>query len=94
MKSGAAEVDPRGLMREAYRMDIGPAEARSIFLDWAIGLPDEDAGAAIDRLLATLGAAHPEHPMTAVLREGRERGPATARRRGGRRRDASDPTTG
>ncbi len=94
MDDGAAEVDPRGLMREAYRMDIGPAEARSIFLDWALGLPGEDAGGAIDRLLATLGAAYPEHPMTAVLREGRDGGPATARRRGGRRREAPDRTTG
>ena len=34
---GNLDIDPRGLIYEAYRMDIGPEESRSIFLDWALG---------------------------------------------------------
>ncbi len=69
MPEAEPDVDPRGLIREAYRMAIGPAECRSIFLDWALGL--ETAGPAeIARLLAIWGPSHPDHPMTAVLREG------------------------
>jgi len=39
--------DPKGLIRESYRIEgIGMAECRSIFLDWALSLPDgADAGA-------------------------------------------------
>ncbi len=82
MTDAEPELDPRGLIREAYRMAIGPAECRSIFLDWAIGL--EPAGPAeVARLLAIWGPRHPEHPMTAVLREGAEHaaGPRPRRRR-------------
>jgi hypothetical protein len=33
--------DPKGLMREAYRIDgITGGECRTIFLDWALSLPD------------------------------------------------------
>jgi hypothetical protein len=74
--------DPRGLMLEAYRMDLAPAEARAIFLDWALGLPEGGGAAEIARLLARYGAAQPGHPMTAVLREGLE----APRRRPRRRR--------
>ncbi|MFT3972921.1 MAG: hypothetical protein QM699_05595 [Amaricoccus sp.] len=77
--------DPRGLIREAYRMEIGPAEARTIFLDWALGLVAGDGRAEIARLLARHGAAAPEHPMTAVLREGLEP-PRDGRPRARRRR--------
>lgn len=51
-------------------MEIGPAEARSIFLDWMLGLPEGDPRAEIERLLARYGTSAPDHPMTAVLREG------------------------
>lgn len=87
MAEAEPELDPRGLIREAYRMEIGPAECRSIFLDWAIGL--ESAGPAeVARLLARYGPSHPEHPMTAVLREGVERAgaPPPRRRRPPRKR--------
>lgn len=81
------DVDPRGLIREAYQMAIGPAECRSIFLDWAIGL-DTAGPAEVARLLAIWGPIHPEHPMTAVLREGAERAghprPRRSRAPGGR----------
>lgn len=78
--------DPKALIREAYRIEgIGAPECRSIFLDWALSMP-EHAGAPvlIRRLLARYGAEHPDHPMTAVLREGLENADAP-RRRGGRR---------
>ena len=71
--------DPKGLIREAYRIEgIGAAECRSIFLDWALG-HDGEARPAIERLLA----GRPEHPMTAVLREALAE-PVIRGRRGGR----------
>jgi hypothetical protein len=74
--------DPSGLIAEAYRIaGIGPTECRSIFVDWA--LKTDDPAAAAVRLLALHGPAHPEHPMTALLREARGAPPAP-RRRGGR----------
>jgi len=76
--------DPRGLIREAYRIEgIGPGDCRSIFLDWALGLAaEEDAKARIGSLLGRYGDEHPHHPMTEVLREGLSR-TAPRGRRGG-----------
>lgn len=76
-------VDPRGLIFEAYRMEIGAAEARSIFLDWAVGLPGGVGPSEVEQLMARYGSEHPDHPMTEVLREGLARPP---RPRGRRRR--------
>ncbi|MFG6561479.1 hypothetical protein [Sulfitobacter sp. 1A15299] len=75
--------DPKGLIRESYRMEgIGPAECRSIFLDWALSLPEgQDSAAAIARLLERHRAAV-DHPMTQVLRDGQTT-LTTPRRRGG-----------
>ena len=72
--------DPRGLIRESYRMEgIGPAECRSIFLDWATTIPGDDLRPRVARLLAE----RPEgHPMTAVLRAALDP-PARTGRRGG-----------
>jgi hypothetical protein len=80
----ADPADPKGLVREAYRIDgIGGAECRSILIDWALSLPaGQDAQDALRILLDRYGAAS-DHPMTAVLREGLDNAPA-ARRRGGR----------
>lgn len=77
--------DPRGLIREAFRMDgISEAECRSVFLDWALGLPDGlDPAEAILGLLEDHAAAPPEHPMRRVLEEGL----AAPRRRLRRRRE-------
>ena len=77
--------DPKGLVREAYRIEgIGPAECRSIFIDWALSLPvGADTGAALVSLIARHAEA-PDHPMTAVLREGLSRSAEPPRRRGGR----------
>ncbi|SFE19132.1 hypothetical protein [Roseivivax sediminis] len=74
-------ADPRGVIREAYAIEgIGPEDCRSIFLDWALTVPAEaDTEALIRTLLARHGT--PDHPMTAVLREGL--GTVRPRRRGG-----------
>ena len=78
--------DPKGLIREAYRIEgiTGP-ECRSIFLDWALSLPTEvDTHGAIQRLLAR--APDPAHPMTEVLTEGLKTMEAPRRRGGWRSR--------
>ncbi|MEI4470061.1 hypothetical protein [Frigidibacter sp. MR17.24] len=78
--------DPKGLIRESYRIEgIGAAECRSIFLDWALSLPAGVAPeAAMGRLAARHGVLAPTHPMTALLAEGRLPAPtAAAGRRGG-----------
>lgn len=79
------EMDPKALIREAYRIDgIGPGECRSIFLDWALSVPDAaDVRARIERLLAQYAGEPEDHPMTQVLREGLQKA-AAPRRRGGR----------
>lgn len=78
--------DPKGLIYESYRIDgIGEPECRSIFLDWAIGVPVEaDSRAWIAALLESHGRDHPDHPMTHVLREA-----LVAPQRRGRRGGAS-----
>lgn len=79
------QADPKGLIREAYRIEgIGAAECRSILLDWALSVPmDAEHGNLIRQLIAAYGAEHPGHPMTMTLREGLET-PQMPRRRGGR----------
>ncbi len=69
---GDLEVDHKGLIREAYRIEgITAPECRSIFLDWALSLPEgQDSTAAMRQLLDLYGAGTPDHPMTAVLTEG------------------------
>lgn len=82
------DPDPRGLIRESYRIDgIGAAECRSIFLDWAISVPN----GAVERLLvAALLERHeplaPDHPMTQVLREALAPGDQPRRKGGARGR--------
>lgn len=75
--------DPKGLMLEAYRIDgIGMAECRTIFLDWALSLPE---GMEAQRAIAVLMQRHgaqTDHPMTQVLREGLEQSARTGRRGG------------
>ena len=83
MPADDLDIDPRGLIREAYRMDIGAPDCRTIFFDWALGRPDGSGREEIAALLAHYGPAHPDHPMTAVLREGLEPAAAPPRRRGG-----------
>ena len=84
MKPGQSELDPKGLIYEAYRIvGISAAECRSIFMDWALTLPDEmNTHQALRSLLARHEDGAPTHPMTIVLRAGLT-GIATPRRRGG-----------
>ncbi|MFO7920272.1 hypothetical protein DZD18_03545 [Rhodobacteraceae bacterium W635] len=76
--------DPKALIFEAYRIEgISDGECRSIFMDWALSLPDPEPLPHIAALLARYAANNPDHPMTAVLREA-EAAPPKAARRGGR----------
>jgi hypothetical protein len=82
MKRESAD-DPKGLIYEAFRMDIGKPECRSIFLDWALSLPvGQETGPALKRLADTYGESHPGHPMLEVVNEGLA-GLQAPRRRGG-----------
>ncbi|MEM9582027.1 MAG: hypothetical protein AAGA08_02835 [Pseudomonadota bacterium] len=85
------EHDPKGLIREAYRIDgITAGECRTIFLDWALSVPmGQEMTGHIDNLLLQYAGMHPDHPMTGVLREGQQASPRPKRRggRSGRRAD-------
>ncbi|MAC79250.1 MAG: hypothetical protein CML66_14440 [Rhodobacteraceae bacterium] len=82
-------LDPKGLIRESYRIEgITPGECRSIFLDWALGLPIEtDTETARQALLTRFQVSRPDHPMTDVLREGLGDAARPRRRGGWRSRD-------
>ena len=82
----AATLDPRGLIKDSYAIaGITEPQCRSIFLDWAIGVPaGQEMRPMVAELLAIYVGDHPDHPMTGVLRDGLgDAGPA--RRRGGRK---------
>ena len=54
MKTLGEADDPKGLIREAYRIDgIGAGECRSIFMDWALSI-DGAAQPALRRLLVSV----------------------------------------
>lgn len=84
--------DPKALIREAYAIaGISLEECRSIYLDWALSLPETaDTRALSEKLGARYGAMAPDHPMTGVLREGAARMTRPARRGGwqGRRSES------
>lgn len=77
--------DPKGLIREAYRIDgITAGECRTIFLDWALGLPNgTDAKPAVQALLVAYADQSADHPMTQTLVAALNDAPVP-RRRGGR----------
>lgn len=83
MNKGDA-LDPKGLIHESYRIDgIAASECRTIFLDWALSLPDgQDSRDVLAQLIERYASAAPDHPMTHVMREGLER-MERPRRRGG-----------
>lgn len=76
--------DPRGLVRESYRIEgITAPDCRVIFLDWALSLAvDADMNRAIGAMLDKYAQAAPDHPMTATLRAGLAEA-ALPQRRGG-----------
>jgi hypothetical protein len=79
------DLDPKGLIRESYRIEgITIEECRSIFLDWALGVPGDIPPQ--DRIRALLGiyGDNIDHPMTVVLTAGLKSAEAP-RRRGGRK---------
>ncbi len=80
-----AEADPKGLVRESYRIDgITPGECRSIFMDWALSIPvNATVPDSVRVLIATYAVAEPDHPMSAVLHQALT-APDAPRRRGGR----------
>lgn len=79
------EADPKGLVRESYRIDgITAGECRSIFVDWALSLPvDAPIKDAVRTLMAEYALGAPDHPMSAVLKDGLL-SPDAPKRRGGR----------
>jgi hypothetical protein len=84
-------ADPKGLIREAFRIDgITEAECRSIFVDWALSVADDDPRSLIESLIEKHGDAPEDHPMREVLKEGLA-APPRARRRGGRAARISQP---
>lgn len=80
--------DHKDLILESYRIDgITEGECRSIFLDWALSLPESmDTRDTIQLLLERYQPDNPDHPMTKVLTEGLERAQAPRRRGGWRSR--------
>ncbi|MDG1127618.1 MAG: hypothetical protein P8N68_00855 [Paracoccaceae bacterium] len=87
MKKGTPE-DPKGLVAEAYRIEgITPGECRTIFLDWALSLPDgSDSRTVLALLVERHDSQAPDHPMTQVMREGLQAMSRTGRRGGWRSR--------
>lgn len=85
----ADALDPKGLIRESYQIEgITPGECRSIFLDWALSVDDnDDTRIRIEGLIARYGEENPGHPMTDVLREGLQAARVPKRRGGSRGRD-------
>jgi hypothetical protein len=82
-----ALFDPKGLIRDAFAIEgINAPECRSIFLDWALGVPaGHDVRTEVGRLVAHYAALAPAaHPMLETLRAALQEPPAP-RRRGGRR---------
>ena len=82
---GNLDIDPRGLIYESYRIEgIVTEECRSVFLDWALGTPaGTNMAANLNVLLAEYGTGAPDHPMTAILREGLDKTTPPRGRRGG-----------
>lgn len=78
------QFDPKGLIRESYRIEgISAGECRTIFLDWALGLPEGvEQRVALTDLLSRYGAVDPDHPMSGILAEGLH-AIAQPKRRGG-----------
>ena len=63
--------DPKALIRESFNIEgINIEECRSIFLDWALSLPNDVDAKKIIPLLIKKYDDKKEHPMLITLREG------------------------
>ena len=63
--------DPKALIRESFNIEgISMEECRSIFLDWALSLPNDVDAKKIIPLLLKKYNDKKEHPMLLTLREG------------------------
>ena len=84
-KGPTAELDPRALILEAYRIEgITGADCRTIYRDWALGVdPSRDMVRDTSYLLAHYEHDAPMHTMTDVLREDVRREETPTQRRGG-----------
>ena len=77
--------DPKALIRESFNIEgINIEECRSIFLDWALSLPNDVDAKKIIPLLLKKYNDKKEHPMLLILREGLIT-TVSRTRRGGRR---------
>ena len=77
--------DPKALIRESFNIEgINIEECRSIFLDWALSLPNDVDAKKIIPLLLKKYNDKKEHPMLLTLREGLIT-TVSPTRRGGRR---------
>ena len=77
--------DPKALIRESFNIEgINIEECRSIFLDWALSLPNDVDAKKIIPLLIEKYNGKKEHPMLLTLREGLIT-TVSPTRRGGRR---------
>jgi hypothetical protein len=84
--TGAELFDPKGLIRDAFAIEgIGAPECRSIFLDWALGVPpSKNPQDEVRKLLARYLPQQPaDHPMIATLQAALQDA-KPPRRRGGR----------
>jgi hypothetical protein len=83
-------ADPKGLIREAFRIEgITAPECRSIFVDWALSIGEDDPRPLIATLLERHADVPADHPMREVLNEGLS-APARTGRRGGRKARVPD----
>ncbi len=77
--------DPKALIRESFNIEgINIEECRSIFLDWALSLPNDVDAKKIIPVLIDKYNDKKEHPMLLTLREGLIT-TVSPTRRGGRR---------
>ncbi|MEM1066525.1 MAG: hypothetical protein AAGJ74_13580 [Pseudomonadota bacterium] len=80
----ADALDPKGVIADSYRIaGISEPECRSIFLDWAMSVPQgAEARDLVRALLDIYAPDAPDHPMTTVLRAALEPAAQTGRRGG------------
>ncbi len=89
LNTDSGRIDPKGLIRESFRIEgIDASQCRSIFVDWALSLPDGvDNKDALQVLLDQYQVDNPDHPMTEVMRAGLTEMVAPKRRGGWRSRN-------